>query len=514
MAASFRPLLNGLVIYALLVALELTGILWLNGGAFTYTLDDAYIHLALAENIAAGHYGINVGESSAPSSSILWPFLLAPALLFSHTSLVPLVFNVIAAGATLVLFWRLAATTLDRIENNRDAVITLLVVLFMLGTNLVGLVFTGMEHSLQLLGVVAIVLGLVGEARNGRIAWWLGPVVVAAPLVRYENLAVSVPALIYLFLRRHRVVALISLGVMSAVMAGFSMFLRSLDLGWLPTSVTVKSRVVESGGSLASVLFNLIESLKDPRGILLAVALVGFAAVGLSEKRDRAERLLAGTIGLGLVLHLLVGRYGWYSRYEVYIWASALLAGIYLARQTLVRFFNRRRHRTMLMASGATLLICSPYVYALLTTPLASRNIHEQHGQMHRLVTDHYQRPIAANDIGYVSFRNDAYVLDIAGMGSQEVLRARRDGTPGWLDALSEEHDVRLAVVYAHRMPDDAAGWVELGELHLGGRRITAAHEVVAVYLREGEDPREVLMLLKEWEKELPAGVRFIFTSS
>jgi len=38
-----------------------------------YSLDDPYIHLALAENMARGHFGVNLGEASNPSSSIIWP---------------------------------------------------------------------------------------------------------------------------------------------------------------------------------------------------------------------------------------------------------------------------------------------------------------------------------------------------------------------------------------------------------------------------------------------------------
>ena len=45
-------------------------------GSFIYTLDDPYIHLALAKNIRLGNYGINLDELSSPSPSILWPFLL------------------------------------------------------------------------------------------------------------------------------------------------------------------------------------------------------------------------------------------------------------------------------------------------------------------------------------------------------------------------------------------------------------------------------------------------------
>ena len=40
------------------------------GGVLIYSLDDPYIHLALARTIQQGGYGINVGEWASPSSSI------------------------------------------------------------------------------------------------------------------------------------------------------------------------------------------------------------------------------------------------------------------------------------------------------------------------------------------------------------------------------------------------------------------------------------------------------------
>ena len=46
------------------------------GGRLVYSLDDTYIHLALAERLALGHYGINLGEVTSPSSSVIWPFLM------------------------------------------------------------------------------------------------------------------------------------------------------------------------------------------------------------------------------------------------------------------------------------------------------------------------------------------------------------------------------------------------------------------------------------------------------
>lgn len=65
------------IIFSLPILAITTLILNLSNGYFTYTLDDPYIHLALAKNIFSGNYGINLTEPSAPSSSIIWPFILA-----------------------------------------------------------------------------------------------------------------------------------------------------------------------------------------------------------------------------------------------------------------------------------------------------------------------------------------------------------------------------------------------------------------------------------------------------
>ena len=67
----FTTVLTGVAL-ALIVNLSVDGA----DGHLVYTLDDPYIHLAVAESILEGGYGINTGEYASPSSSILWPFLL------------------------------------------------------------------------------------------------------------------------------------------------------------------------------------------------------------------------------------------------------------------------------------------------------------------------------------------------------------------------------------------------------------------------------------------------------
>lgn len=78
-----------------------------NGGVFGYTVDDGYIHLALAQRIQSGFYGINPGEFAAPSSSILWPFLLAavPSTVPGWEFL-PFLINFASTLAIAALFFR------------------------------------------------------------------------------------------------------------------------------------------------------------------------------------------------------------------------------------------------------------------------------------------------------------------------------------------------------------------------------------------------------------------------
>src|SRR5476649_158349 len=90
----WRPLLAAAP--AGLLALQV----WLTTG-FVYSLDDPYIHLALARQIMHGHYGINPGEFAAPSSSILWPFFLVPFAGTGFDEWAPLAINVAALYATM-----------------------------------------------------------------------------------------------------------------------------------------------------------------------------------------------------------------------------------------------------------------------------------------------------------------------------------------------------------------------------------------------------------------------------
>ncbi len=184
----------GIVVFSLPLIVLLFLSLVISGGHFTYTLDDPYIHLALARHIWIGTYGINLGEFSAPSSSILWPFLLTPfSLLGSYYEMVPLLFNalcVVLTGFVISVMF----IGLGRIVSQ------LFALGLMLALNIYGLAFTGMEHSLQVLLVTFVAFGLVcpdSIARNRHACRLFYACLIVLPLVRYEGLAISLPVLLY-----------------------------------------------------------------------------------------------------------------------------------------------------------------------------------------------------------------------------------------------------------------------------------------------------------------------------
>ena len=502
-------------LFLLLIGLETAAALRLNDGHLTYTLDDPYIHLALADNIARGHYGVNRQEASAPSSTIVWPPLLALFARVRGFEYVPFAINLAASLMTIWLYRRVVERALDGYEGGRRTLyVTTLVALLVPATNLVGLVFTGMEHSLQVTATAAVIAGMIEEHRAGRVRWWLCAAILAGPLLRYENLAVSVPALVYLMARGHVVAAAWCGIALAGALAGFSSFLWSLGLGLLPTSVLAKSVVAGAGHSIramvSSVLRTALRNLTAWQVVALGLAFIALTAVAASRERSGKDRLLAGCVAGGIALHMLAGQFGWYFRYEVYIWVAAVLTVIYLYGARVARALEGMPAGRLVMTGTAIVVVlCFPYVNGLRTIPLASNNIYQQQYQMHRFATDYYRAPVAVNDLGWVSFKNDQYVLDLVGLASVEAFARRvSENDRVWLEDLTRRHDVRLAMVY-----QDWFGipprWTCLGRLHLGRQRITVVENAVTFYALDDEATRRARELLDRFRASLPAGVTF-----
>jgi len=332
-----------------------------------YTLDDPYIHMALAENIARGHFGVNLAEYSNPSSSILWPWLLAGFEKLGVMLYAPLLVNV----ACFVLTVRMmTAFCLKRMAGDAAGVRNALIVsgLALLAFNVFGVVFTGMEHSLHvLLSVVAVT-----RVIDGKFDRWTFAALVIGPLVRFEGaimLAFGVGAAL---VDRKWIFA--ALAVVAAVVpvALYGGWLSTLGLPVLPSSVLSKSAAaggaVDGGGGVAAGLIaSFAKNAQEAAAPLLGLAYAAWKRAG----RDRV--LALGLIAV-LALAMMLGRMDSYARYEVWL-LCVLATGLVHLLQAEMRIVTQSLARSAMLGAGVALLGGALGVYVFATTPLAARNI-------------------------------------------------------------------------------------------------------------------------------------------
>ena len=479
-----------------------------------FTLDDAYIHLSMAENIAKFHYGINLNEFSSPSSSILWAFIIAPFAKLSFSNYIILFINITCSVGTLYLFWEILTNIFGAGTEIQKAniVIAFFLILLIISTNMIPLIFIGMEHSLQIFLVTLIVRGLIYEIESDKITKWLIGAIIIAPLIRYENLAVSLPALIYLYFRGYHKSAIISAITIIMLMGSFVLFLLYLGLTPFPTSVEAKlsTASVNLGGWSLNIFME--RSLNNPRGILLTVGILFLLYHTLFKRKNKRKNLFAGVTIFSITLHLLAGKYGYFHRYEIYIVTVAILVLLYVNKELLTGIIYRDgflKPASLFLAT--VLLLFAPFINALIFTPVASNNIYEQQYQMHRFAIEYYKKPVAVNDLGFVTYNNPNYVLDLWGLASSKTLQHRGSKNSDWMDKIAKEYNVKFAMIYDSWFKSLPGSWLRVGKLYLGKPLITPGDSVVSFYALDKRTYSETFKLLKEFSKTLPDDTRFEF---
>ena len=506
-----------------IILILLASILTLNDGLLVYVLDDTYIHLALAENIKQGHYGVNLNEVSSPSSSILWPFILAP---FSSYVYSPFVINVGAAIINVILFIKILDVSTD-ITNNRirNIIFSIFTAMFIVATNVISLVFVGMEHSMQVMFVLMIIYGLIIEIEKGEVKWWLLVAIIMAPLIRYDTTAVSLAAIMYLLIRGYFKPVALTVVPLILLVGGFAIFLRSLGLDLIPDSIIMKGVVGaisiahEESTSIQTIINTLIEnliySLDYRQSVIMSIGLLMLVYYVFSVNEVKRKQLAVVAIVATLV-HFVAGGWGWYHRYEIYILTFEFVIILYLFWPFIAKYLfasNRINYNLIIVFFGVIAISSASYLYSTVNIPLASNNIYENHYQLHRFVVDYYKKPVAVNDLGYVSYKNDNYILDVLGLGSHAVVEHRRnaDNPEEWIKNLLEKDNVELIMSFPFWLDEFSGKWIKVGELHLGKKAFIVPSSRVDFYAINQKAYEEIVEQLTRFKETLPDGVEFIF---
>jgi hypothetical protein len=516
-----------------LVALELHTALALTGGHFYYSLDDPYIHLAVSERIRALSYGLNPGEVSTPSSSLLWPFLLAVTADTPIHEATPLLLNISAAALTASLLLRLVHRIVGAETPWLNAFTALLI---MSCFNWVGVVFTGMEHSAHVAAALAVGVGLV-ESLECQSPWWLYAAIIVNPLLRYEGLAVSFAAVLVLVWRGQRRAAVL-LGVASVLpIVLFSLIALHNGLDPLPSSVLVKSAVLGKGASaLGGASMSVLTMVKVPAFAGLATLVI----VHIVVCGRRSFNILHVYALMIFTAQAVAGRAG-LGRYELYVYAAVLPVVAHLFRPAIAAIWQRRERAKMVLASAAIVFAATTIGYLKMTAtmPLASRNVFLQQAQMARFAADYWPDPVAVNDIGLVSYQDDDYVLDLWGLANTEARRARSGGTSQgdvtavwsgaeatsgkiaansegglsaasgqWMRRLADEHSVTAAMIYDTWFTSIPPQWEPVAHLTFTGPNINSGGAAVTFYATSGKNSDRLRAALEQFKVTLPPGAR------
>ena len=539
-----RKIINPTVI--LLIAFMMLGI-WIvlplesfykirPGASFTYALDDAYIHMAIAKNLAQhGVWGVTPDGFSSSASSLLWPILLAGIYgVMGPNELVPLVLNILFAGLAVFFGWRL----LRQVGVNHPLLLLLGLVGMIFLTPLTAMVLTGMETSLQICLMLAFadsavaVLTAPSSHSTTRANAWLLVTGFLFSATRYEDLAfIGLVCLFLLFRRRIKLAfALGAAALFPLVVYGFI----SVANGWyfLPNSVLVKSvNTAQGWRAPLSVLWQRWRQLLliAYLGHLLTLLVTGGLSL-LVELKWRVSkpgaRWLVGMMIPVLLAQALLGQLGWFYRYEAYVVALGVIALTALWSGWVIHFFQTFKTGFTWSGSFQFFLVIAFVLVGYSPVPFSNRvygrasqayseipgamaNIYDQQIHMAKFIKQYYSKDcVAINDIGAISYFSDVCVIDLSGLATLSTAQAAINHEPllPVLQKLCQSKQVRLAVVYVNWFTNSLpANWVSAGSWTLD-QRVVAGGETVTFFAMDPSSTNLLRQQLIDFAPQLPRG--------
>lgn len=449
-------------------------------GGFGFPLDDSWIHLQIARNLAGGQgWSFNPGELTGGATSPLWILLIAPLFYLGGDVTV----WVKALGAVLFIADVLLAAHVAGLATGDRRVGLAAGALAALQPALIWTAFSGMETALYLLLFLLSLRSLILVERRGRQAAYASTAWLALAGWARPELWALLPLLwAYLFWRRrelaagrwwvHGVIALLAIGSFAAF---------NMALWGHPTPATLAAKQAHLGGAAqgglaialltrASRFFAGIDLLLRSQNIVLLACLAGVLLL-VQRRTDVGKRLLflLGVIVIGVAVIALVN-VGALS-FQTYRRAAHMLVSMnVLVAAGFVAVYDLLRRPTpdagaAILESGAARPWLRPrsdlwrdaVVIGLLVTALviqaqAVRSWGRQYANDVRSINQAdvaaglwlaantpASALVAANDVGAIAYFSQRPIFDMIGLTSPESIDVLRR-TP----YLSEERDRQM----------------------------------------------------------------------
>lgn len=307
--AKITALAVGVLFYGLLTAFMVSMMPFHEGGEMVYALDDAYIYMAMARNLAeSGIWGVTTEGFAGTSSSHIWIILLGAAYKLTGVSeIAPLVLNIIFGIASFVVLV-LAAEDLG--FNSKTLFAAIAVFTFCVYPSQMTVI--GMETVLLCLltlcyGWAAFkLLRLAADEKTG--AGLLAGSSIATALLcacRYEALYLVSPLLLVLLFRRRFVDTFVILAAALLPVLAYGLYSMAHGNLFFPNTILLKGRV-GFANPIEGILTKQVEvgdtALKQ---LWLVGSMIMYCVVRMktsSEKAATSLALLAFTMVAAAVL--------------------------------------------------------------------------------------------------------------------------------------------------------------------------------------------------------------------
>ena len=423
------------------------------GGPFAFPVDDAWIHLTYARNLADhGAWTYFPGDPSTTGSTAPL-FTMIEALLFRATR------NEFAIGLGLglagyALF--LAAFVLwakNRIGHAGWA--ALAVALVALDGRFGMLAASGMETSLFLAGLaLAFLAWTSGGALLAGLA--LGVTVWIRPEALLLAAVFAIDAAIARRMPRH---GRAGLALFVLLVAGYVVFNSVTGGAAFPNTLAAKSAFYSGRGLGVFLHDDVAATFAAAWAALLPIALV-YGVVRLSrtfaQRPERAPSLaeVGWTVALPLAYACVLPFSHRFNRYLVPALPALAIAGAHGLRRTIEWLKPRGARSRLIGPAVAAVLIgaqASWFAYSWTEYGAIARYTAERQVQAGHCLAAHTPKDaiVATHDVGAIGFYSGRRIVDMAGLVSPEVVpHLNRPDWLAWLDAyLDRRHVTHLAVL-------------------------------------------------------------------
>ncbi len=496
-----------------------------SGGFFSYVLDDAYIHMSIARSLAeSGTWGVSPDHFASASSSMAYSLLLTLLFkVFGANIFIPFIIGVISVSILVVLMYILF---LKLKLNEKNLFLVLICVIVF--TPLPSQVFTGMEHSLQMIfDILFFYYGvkILSDAdfksqkfitQDKILLLILSPLVVS---MRYEGLFLVGAVCFIFFIRRDFFYSILLGGIGILPIGLFGLYSISQGGFLFPNPVLVKtSASAESLENLPLYLSFLIQLAMCPHLLIPLILSVIIFFNEISNKRIKWNKnsIMAFIFISTTVLHLLLARIWMFFRYEAYL----VLIGFYIMIIFLKDYipilkinlpekkYNKLFARLALIG---VIVMAGRGIASYIRVPYATVNIYEQQIQMGLFLNTYYNgQAVAANDIGAINYYSDATIIDLMGLGTQEVadLILAGNRTTESIRYICDKFNVTIAIVFdvwfngilGPKLPNE---WKKVGEWEIIENLACMSH-IVAFYAVDPAEETTLRNNLHDFNDDLP----------